>query len=167
MINKPIAIVIHHEGASNGFASVNEYHRQKWKFISSLGFYAGYHYYISLDGTVHQARAENEEGAHCLGGWNRKSVGICLQGDTNVSQPTEEQIEALNLLIKGVQEMWVIPDSEIYGHSDLWPTECPGKNLYKILTEEKKIAYLQVQINRIRSLIAELLKWSAILTNKK
>lgn len=157
---KPEAIVIHHEGASNGFNAVKEYHRKKWNFESSLGYYAGYHYYIGLDGFIYVARKEDEEGAHTLGGWNRKSVGICLRGHLGLQMPTEAQENALQGLVDAVQLRWNIPDEKIYAHKELWPTECPGQYgmelVEKVRETEPELMKLQKQIDVIKEAIERL-----------
>ena len=61
-MNTPQWVIVHHTGPTaydpkadtshHTFEDVNEYHRQKWDFKSSLGYYIGYHYFIEKDGTV-------------------------------------------------------------------------------------------------------------------
>ena len=166
--NIPTAIILHHEGNSNGFDIVNEYHHQKWNFKSSLGFYIGYQIYISLDGTIHRGRTDQEDGAHTLGGWNQKSIGICLQGNTDISTPTEEQTTALEKLIKEKMALYAISNNQLYCHGDLWPTTCPGKNLRNWLVNYKggDFANLQRQIIILKNLIAELQRSLAKLIGK-
>ena len=166
----PTAIVIHHEGASNGLEAVDRYHKTRWpNFKSSLGYWIGYTHYISLDGTITQTRAEDEEGAHCLGGWNRKSVGICLRGHLGLQRPTEAQIKALRGLTEQVRIRWKIPLNRIYTHKELWITACPGKYGIEIVEEirevkpdvrklEKQISLIleAIEILRLRLIIARL-----------
>ena len=73
-------IIIHHGGGWLDFKSVNAYHKSKWGFRSSLGYYIGYQYFINRDGRVHQGRADNEEGAHTRR-YNKRTIGICLMGN--------------------------------------------------------------------------------------
>ena len=155
---KPIAIVIHHEGKNNGFDRVNEYHKRKWNFKSSLGYYIGYGYYIALNGTVTQGRADTEEQAHTLGGWNRKSIGICLQGNLDLLYPTSEQLLTLQDLIGRKQVEHSISNNKIYMHKELWLTACPGKNMIDWVKSyrESDITYLQIMINQVKSAISEL-----------
>src|SRR3990167_2600728 len=65
-LNDPRYIIIHHGAGPLNFEQVNEYHKNKWGFRSSLGYYIGYQYFISYSGRVYQGRADNEEGAHTL-----------------------------------------------------------------------------------------------------
>lgn len=165
----PQAIVIHHEGASNGLIIVDDWHRRRGFPKSSLGYWVGYTYYIDLSGHTTKCREEDEEGAHTLGGWNRKSVGICLRGDLTLSQPTNEQIEALQSLTGAIQSRWGIRYGKIYAHQELWPTLCPGDNLMPHIRElrqrepklrrlEKQISLLKEAIERIKGLILALMR---------
>ena len=100
-------LALHHVGGiqDNPFASsinttaeqVNQYHKQKWGFISSLGKYGGYNIYINRTGQWTQFRAIGEETAHTLK-YNWVSVGICFAGNfikrnsIPIDTPTPEQI---------------------------------------------------------------------------
>ena len=130
---KPQYIVIHHGGGDWGFSQVDESHRQKWGFKSSLGYYIGYHKFIGYDGRLYIARQDNEQGAHTVevnrpGFWNKNSVGICLQGNLEVEEPTESQLQTL----KRELDKYDIP---IKMHKEIVPTLCPGKNLEKWIRE--------------------------------
>lgn len=158
MTNKPEAIIIHHEGASNGFRAVNEWHRQRWNSPSSLGYYIGYHYYIDWY-KVWQGRKDTEEGMHTLGGWNRKSIGICLRGNFNLTEPRYEQLALLAELIEKKRREWNISISKVYGHGELWPTSCPGKTLKEWIEKyrgDQNLKTIQRQLNYIQALIYEL-----------
>ena len=138
---KPKAIVVHYDSGGWGFGRVNEYHRQKWGFKSSLGFFCGYHYYIESDGKIYQARADNEEGAHCTqsgrpGYWNKNSVGVCLQNKVGQSI-TNEQIKSLDWLLERLRGKYSIVKTEIYGHYHIKSTACPGISIKKFLKEYK------------------------------
>jgi len=124
---KAICVIIHHEAGNNGFASVNEYHRQKWNFKSSRGFYAGYTWFLDKRRGWVQARAEDEEGAHTIG-WNSKSVGVCLQGDFSKEVLSAETKAILKTKIDEIRTRWNIPQSEVYGHKEKQvgkTTACP------------------------------------------
>ena len=142
---KPKAIVVHHGAGDWDFEQVNREHRKRWGFKSSLGYYAGYHYFIAFDGKLTQARKDTEEAAHTAEAgrphyWNRNSIGICLQGNTEIKEPTSEQLRTLRGLLDAKTYLYGIPTSEIYGHKNISPTLCPGKHLYKWLTDYKKVA---------------------------
>ena len=166
----PKAIVLHHEAAANGFLSVNQWHRDGRHFPKSqLGWHVGYQYYISLQGSITQARKEDEEGMHTLGGWNRKSVGICLMGHLSLQNASEEQKNALHGLVEAIQQRWSIPDNRIYGHKELGSKACPGKDGMEIVEKlrevkpdlrklERQIALLVEAIARLQALFNKLFR---------
>ena len=129
-LSSPSFLIIHHGGGNWGFEQVNKHHTDKWGFISSLGFGIGYQYFISYSGRVYQGRADNEEGAHTIG-YNKQSVGICLQGNFEEEEPTPAQMDALKKLVKEKKERYNI--SVINGHRNFSNTSCPGNNLYKLI----------------------------------
>jgi len=127
----PKYVVVHHGAGNWNFHHVNKSHKDKWGFKSSLGYYIGYHKWISYNGTLITARRDNEEGAHTVEKgnphwWNRNSVGICLQGNTEIAQPTEAQLTTLRIELN----KYNIP---IKQHREIYPTLCPGKNLSRWL----------------------------------
>mgnify|MGYP001559163588 CR=1 FL=1 len=131
MENKPIKIIIHHDGISregDSFDVINAYHKEKWEFISSLGFYVGYQYIIEKTGAIRQARADNEEGAHTLGE-NTRSIGIMLAGNFDVDVPTWDQIEALGILLSTLSASYNIPKEQILPHRAFAGKSCFGSNL--------------------------------------
>lgn len=74
----------------------------------------------------------NEVGAHCLG-YNSTSVGICV-----ISKPGQPlhplQREALIQTIKTLLARFQLPVSALYGHRELYPTACPGDEIFQIIT---------------------------------
>lgn len=140
-------LIIHHTAYSyslnpDQFEQTNTYHKQKFNFISSLGFYVAYQYEISMAGTVRQARQDTEEGAHTIG-HNKDSIAICLDGNFDVELPTLAQKIALtNLMKRLVLKYGILPENIVphrkfatykscYGSllSDTWARELvTGKN---------------------------------------
>ena len=135
---KPIAVVIHHEAGYTGLQAVNELHRQRFDFKSSLGFYVGYQYYCDTKGVMTQTRSETEEGAHTLGGWNQKSIGICLMGNFETGTPTKPQLDALSELLGEIRLRHGTSLDKIYYHGELWQTLCPGRNLKSWVVSYRK-----------------------------
>jgi hypothetical protein len=104
MIMKYVAM--HHSGglANDKYApsqhlkweNINEAHRQRWNFKSSLGFYGGYNFFVEKDGTIKEFRAIGEETAAQLG-HNFDTISICVAGNfivkngVPVEVPTDEQ----------------------------------------------------------------------------
>jgi len=158
-LNVPKYLIIHHEGSNLGFEKINEWHRQRWNFVSSLGFFIGYHYYIEKSGKSYQGRRDNEEGAHTIG-YNTQSLGICCQGNFEIEFPTTEQINTLKKLLEDKSQKYLISKTNIKGHSEISPTLCPGKNLLSWVKNYQKIDlnYLQKQIEIIKEKIRQLLE---------
>jgi hypothetical protein len=131
-------IVIHHCGGSDlnplldtseqPFEVVNDYHRQKWNFKSTLGYYIGYQYYIDKYGKVTQGRADLEEGAHTIG-LNKESIGICLAGNFDVTFPTPAQIESLKSLLKTKLATYGLKSTDVVPHRTYAAKTCYGRNL--------------------------------------
>ncbi len=129
-VNIPKWLIVHHtETQGQTFEQINEYHRQKWDFPSSLGFYIGYHYFIDIDGQVRQGRADADEGAHCIG-YNLKSIGVCLNGNFDITTPTIPQINSLKKLLLELALKYKITNDKIVPHRRFCSTKtCYGKNL--------------------------------------
>jgi len=140
----PEAIVVHYDGAGNSFTSVNAWHKKKWGFLSSIGYFIGYHYFISKNGEIHQGRADNERGAHCVepgnpNYWNTHSLGICLQSKQSI---TKQQKHSLERLLRRLQAKYNIDSNHIYGHRNIKNTLCPGDTIYQWLLNYKQHASL-------------------------
>ena len=120
------------EGKDYHVADVDKWHKARgWKGI-------GYHYLITLDGTIEKGRPESEIGAHCVG-HNKNSIGVCYVGGVDKylnpkDTRTEAQKEALlKLLVALVIEY---PKAKIYGHCELSNKACP---CFDVQTEYKNI----------------------------
>lgn len=166
MVNiKPIAIVVHHEAGNNGFGAVNEYHRTKWNFRSTLGFYIGYQWYYDKQKGWIQGRAETEEGAHTLGGWNRKAVGVCVQGDYSKETLSGEVKKELWDKIEEIRKRWNIPQSEVFGHKELQlskPTTCPVSLMFFVQsyrnTPNENIVDLERKVGKLQKIVKLLMQ---------
>ncbi len=110
------------------FVAVDRYHRDKWWFKSSLGFYIGYQYFIDAAGIVTQGRVDADVGAHTIG-YNDKSLGICLAGNFDVEYPSSVQVVALTRLLKNKSSQYGIPPEKIMPHRAFANKNCYGKNL--------------------------------------
>lgn len=136
--NKPQLLIVHHTGGTDAnpkedtshhtFEIVNEWHKQMWNFKSSLGFYIGYHYFIDKTGKVTQGRADTDEGAHTIGK-NLVSLGICLAGNFDVTDPTKEQVAALKTLLKAKMSQYGIAVSSVVPHRKYANKSCYGSRL--------------------------------------
>jgi hypothetical protein len=128
-----IRVIVHHGGGNLNFKEVNELHRKNWGFKSSLGYFIGYHKFIEFDGSLHIGRRDNEEGAHTVSKnypphyLNRTSVGICLQGNTEIKN--KKSIEAQLKTLKSELDKYKAKGLLIKMHCDFFPTLCPGRYL--------------------------------------
>lgn len=115
------------EGKDYHVADVDKWHKARgWKKI-------GYHYLITLDGTVEKGRGENEIGAHCTS-HNKNSIGVCYVGGLDKNgipkdTRTEAQKKALLQLIIALVIKY--PQAKIYGHCELANKACPCFDVQK------------------------------------
>ena len=123
-------IVIHHT-ASRPDITVEDIHQlhidNDWAGI-------GYHLVIYPDGSVHQGRPLDTMGAQCEG-YNNRSIGVNLTGNFEMEQPTQEQVDALVLLLSDLMRQYNIPPEQVTGHNVWNQTACPGRNLDAILPD--------------------------------
>jgi len=147
-MKKPSYIVLHHSAVSyeknaDQFEANNAYHKAKWNFVSSLGFYLGYNYEIAKNGLVRQARADGETTAAVTESWARRgcfprytgwmndgrALHICLDGNFDIEKPGPAQIFALRDWLKAKCKQYGIPKGNIYFHRNFAPKTCPGNNM--------------------------------------
>lgn len=137
---KSLRIILHHGGGWLDFKGVDNLHKRKWGFKSTLGYYVGYQYFIETNGKVYQARTDTEEGAHTIGKiphyLNRTSIGICLMGNGVEKDFTKEQYKSLKELLYRLLNKYNI--KEVEGHNYYSRTLCPSKRLTEWLREYKK-----------------------------
>ena len=94
---------------------IDRWHRQR-------GFDCiGYHFYITVDGTIWTGRPLSRVGAHCKG-YNAHSIGICYEGGLDeegnpCDTRTLLQKAALVALINKLREIY--PTADVVGHNDL------------------------------------------------
>lgn len=164
-------ISLHHAGgiANDAYAKtqhltwqhIDNAHKERWDFKSTLGFYGGYSFFIMEDGTWKQFRAIGEETAAQVG-YNFNCISICLAGNfiekngIRVEQPTEAQLTTLKKLIKQILDkdytgivvafgtVVNVSLSSIHPHSFYQQTQCNcfpdawGRDLMKDTTESIK-----------------------------
>lgn len=126
-------IILHHSltpRETTSFEAINNNHKEKWDFKSSLDFYIGYHYFIDGKGKVHQGRADADAGAHCYqADMNYKSIGVCLAGNFDVERPSDAQISATAQLLRSLMKKHNIPLENLKFHREYAPKSCPGGNI--------------------------------------
>lgn len=112
------------EGEDRTVEQIREDHKaQGWSDI-------GYHYVVYRDGSVHEGRDVNVQGAHCAdNGGNIGSIGICYIGGVEKRKPgvpysklqpkdtrtDAQKVALLNLLLELCK---LYPNATIYGHRD-------------------------------------------------
>lgn len=99
---------------------------RRWHFERGFAD-CGYHYVITLDGTIQPGRSIDKVGAHCLG-HNINSLGICYIGGLDESlnpkdTRTPAQKRAMLKLIKDLKTLY--PGVKIHGHRDFAAKACP------------------------------------------
>lgn len=111
------------EGRHTTIEDVTRWHLDRgWSDI-------GYHLLVYLDGTVHEGRPIQIQGAHCRG-QNKNSIGIAYVGGIDKKDfkakdtRTKEQKEALEDILEYFKILY--PDIEIYGHRDFSSKACPS-----------------------------------------
>lgn len=113
-------LVIHHTVSGDcPIEEINRWHKERgW-----VG--TGYHFLVRYDGSIEGGRPEDAVGAH-VEGYNDRSLGIALNGDFMVKEPTAEQMTSLVALLRELR--WKYPQAKVVAHKHLAPTLCPGKN---------------------------------------
>ena len=169
-------LIIHHTGISyknnpDQFDNVNQYHKEKWNFKSSLNFYGGYNYIMSADGKIRQYRADGEETAAVVG-HNTDSLSLCLSGNFNTEQPTTTQRHNLRLWIQQKMLEYNIPPEKVVAHRKFSDTLCCGLNLpdseiramAEALEADKGLEIAKISL--LERLIVLLIEYVALLQNK-
>lgn len=161
-------LVIHHTAVSRAknpdqWKATNAEHFKRFNFPARNGDYGGYHIEIAANGNMHRFRDDDEVGAHCKEKqMNYKSIGICLDGNFDMEEPTIEQQRALLTLISEYQEKYHIPDENVVPHryfatgiannDTAWKT-ATGKKPYKTCWGSKLpddiIGYLKQSTNEL------------------
>ena len=134
------AIVIHHSGSHTGSAQdIARQQSRDWGFPSM-----GYHFVIGNGNGEHDGAiiagqrwyyqqsgahvAERAAGAQPTAAWfNDNAIGICLIGNGESREFTQEQMDSLTGLVRDLQKKCGIPASNVFMHSDLVPVASPGR----------------------------------------
>lgn len=119
-------IIVHCSATAAGkdytVKDIDKWHRERgWQGC-------GYHYVITLDGTVQVGRKESAVGAHASG-HNSHSIGVCYiggldpDGKTPRDTRTRKQKIALTALLCKLRAKY--PTASIHGHRDFAKKACP------------------------------------------
>ena len=114
-------IVLHHAAGKASVMSMHQSHiNNGWSGI-------GYHFYVRQDGTIYEGRPIDKVGAHCVPqNCNKRSVGICFEGNFETETMSEAQLRAGKRLVRYVKSIY--PSAIVKKHKDFDATACPGKN---------------------------------------
>jgi len=128
-------VTLHHTGKSMNFhtnrnAVINDIdniygdHRQR-----NYGD-IGYHFIIDYGGSIWEGRSLAYEGAH-VSTQNERNIGVVLLGNFEEQEPSVEQLSSMKRIVSILRDHYAIKKHRIYGHRDLGPSVCPGRNLYR------------------------------------
>ncbi len=126
-------IVIHHSASDSGdAASIGKYHKETRGWVNGLG----YDFLIgngngARDGQIEVGDRWNKQidGAHAGNPeYNKHGIGICLVGNFDNDQPTNQQISSLLYLINYLQKRCNIHKDNVIMHKTFRKTVCPGKH---------------------------------------
>ena len=127
-INK---IIIHCTATPEGRNVTVEDLRQ-WHVVENGWSDIGYHFFIDLEGEIHECRPLERTGAHTRG-HNYGSIGIAYAGgmsadEGEVSTPKDtrniNQKDSLDFLLADLKDLY--PRVKIYGHRDFSNKACPS-----------------------------------------
>lgn len=126
---RPDSIIIHHsltkDSETVSWGAIRRYHTvdMGWRDI-------GYHYGVELVGVYYEVllgRFANMAGAHTKG-MNERSIGVCVVGNFDVSEPPKEQWDAAVSLVQYLLEEHKISKHRVFGHNYFASYKsCPGK----------------------------------------
>ena len=130
--NKPEYLIVHHSGGTDAYPLADTSHHtaqimESWH-LSKGWDGLGYQYVIHKDGEVWKGRPEHRNGAHARG-YNTKSIGICLSGNFDATNPTDAQVESLTKLLQELSEKYNVPLKNIIPHRNVANKTCYGNNL--------------------------------------
>ncbi|MBC9783559.1 N-acetylmuramoyl-L-alanine amidase [Heliobacterium chlorum] len=126
-----VGIVIHHSDTDfdAGAATIHQWHLARYDVINGQKVYwkgIGYNYVIRMDGMIETGRPIDTIGSHAGPTANGKTIGVCLSGNFEKFEPTDEQYQALAELVQYIRGTY--GDIPVSGHRDWMQTDCPGSN---------------------------------------
>jgi N-acetylmuramoyl-L-alanine amidase len=127
--NTPIScIVVHHTASTTASPEdVHRWHQEKgWCGI-------GYNFLIRKDGNVYKGRPLEYIPAH-VQGHNEYTIGVAFEGNFEVEQQPQKQIQAGIELIRYLLTLY--PQANIKKHKDFGGSTCPGKNFNDVIITE-------------------------------
>lgn len=86
----------------------------------------GYHYLITPSGRIFAGRKPKTTGAHAGDNYGNSCPGVCVVGNYDVYEPTEESMAALDWLMSYLERKYKVSGEEL-PHKKFFPTACPGR----------------------------------------
>ncbi len=148
--NAPVRITIHHTATR---ARPNKDLAAKMKSLQSFSQRAEklsdgrmkpawpdvpYHFYVGADGRVAEGREPQFVGDTNTEYDPRGHVGIAVEGNFEVEEPSAAQIAALTDLIVTLARRYKLTSQAVGAHDDFAKTQCPGAKLKAKLPEIRK-----------------------------
>jgi len=141
-------VIVHHSAGSNTATDYTQVIRDIYIYHTESNGWSdiGYNFVIAQNGDLYAARdpdggeQDNVIGAHFCGS-NGSTMGICLMGNYETAEPTQETWNTLeNLVAYKLNKESLDPQlysehplgyiGNIAGHRDGCSTSCPGENVY-------------------------------------
>jgi hypothetical protein len=95
---------------------------------------------IDRDGNVYQGRPFEVRGDTATTYDPTGHLLPCLEGDFNLQDPTDAQIEALVAVVAWMMSTYQIDSDLVAGHRDFADTSCPGGRVYPLLGDIRERA---------------------------
>lgn len=128
-------LVLHHTASNSGdVESIHESHLKNKDKSGNPWLGIGYHFVIGNghgmnDGDIEPTFRwkQQMQGAHAgVSDYNQHGIGIVLVGNFEESSPTKAQLASVKRLVRVLAKEYEIGATQIVGHGDVKPTECPG-----------------------------------------
>jgi len=108
-----------------------------------------YHFLIAPDGRIFEGRDIKYPGDTNTSYDPLGHALICVLGNFEEQQPTQEQLTALAWLTAKLSLQYHVSLDRVKSHKDYTETLCPGKNLYQYLQNGQLISMIQKELNRV------------------
>lgn len=130
-------IVLHHTASNSGdVESIHESHLKNKDKNGKPWLGIGYHFVIGNGSGMGDGEIEptfrwkqQMQGAHAgVADYNQHGIGIVLVGNFEDESPSQAQLTSIKRLVRVLSREYDIGTSQIIGHGDVKPTECPGNH---------------------------------------
>jgi len=120
---------------------------QSWSRSEKKWIDLPYHFVIDFQGRIYEGRPINYPGDTNTDYDPRGHALICLLGNFEEQEVSEQQFQALVALTAHLAHIYDVPLTEIKGHRDYSrQTVCPGKNLYRYLQDGSLVRAIKEQL---------------------